>query len=61
MINPANDHHKLLLTSEAVAHSAEPLIGELRLTTNQGDVILAINRETAAALIEELTRFLDTE
>jgi hypothetical protein len=58
---PANDHASFLLSSEIIAQNAEPLIGEMTLTTDQGDLVLAINRETTEALIEELTTFLDTE
>lgn len=61
MTNPANDRYPLLTGSEIIAHHAEPLIGELRLTTDHGDIVLAINKDAAAALIEELETFLDTE
>lgn len=55
-----NDEPNRLLESEATALSAEPLIGMLLLTTDQGSVNLAINEAVATQLIEELETFLST-
>lgn len=57
----ANDRYPLLLSSEATPQSADPLIGELTLTTDQGDIVLALKQEPAENLAEELTSFLDAE
>lgn len=59
--HPANDNAAFLLSSEAIAQNAEPLIGELTLTTDQGDIVLAINKDGADELAGQLASFLDTE
>lgn len=61
MIKPANDHDPVLLTSEAIAQGADPLIGELTLVTDRGTFCMVIKKESAEDLIEQLTSFLDTE
>lgn len=61
MTAPANDNPGFLLSSEILAQNAEPLIGQLTLNTDQGDIVVSINRVTAEALVEELATFLDTE
>jgi hypothetical protein len=61
MSKPANDHHPLILSSEIIALSTEPLVGEITLTTDKGDFVLAISQEQAGALLDELAVFLDTE
>jgi hypothetical protein len=61
MMPPDNDKDDLLLSSEIIALSTEPLIGQLRLTTDNGDVVMAVNAESAQALVEELITFLDTQ
>lgn len=61
MSTPANDRFPLLLSSEAIAQSAEPLMGELTLTTDRGDVVVAISKNAAEDLIEQLVSFLDAE
>lgn len=61
MTEPANDNPGFLLSSEILTQNAEPLIGQLTLSTDQGDIIVTINQDAALALIEELAAFLDTE
>ncbi len=61
MTKPANDRDPVLLTSEAVAQSAEPLIGELTLVTDRGTICIVINKASAEELIEQLVSFLDAE
>jgi hypothetical protein len=61
MTHPANDHLPLIISSEIIAQSADPLIGELTLTTDSGDMVLAITEQAARDLIDELTSFLDVE
>jgi hypothetical protein len=61
MTQPANDHDRILISAEIIGQSAEPLIGEMTLTTDLGDVVLVVNKEAAELLIEELTAFLDTQ
>lgn len=57
----ANDHHNFLILSEVIAQNADPPIGEMTLTTDQGDIVLVIDQEAAEDLIEQLTAFLDME
>lgn len=61
MTKPANDRAPVLLTSEAITQSAEPLIGELTLVTDRGTSCMVINKASAEDLIEQLISFLDTE
>jgi len=61
MTEPANDHLPLVISSEIIAQSADPLIGELTMTTDSGDVVLALTEQAARDLIDALTSFLDTE
>jgi hypothetical protein len=62
MTQPANDHDRILISAEIIGQSAEPLIGEMTLTTDLGDVVvLVVNKEAAELLIQELTAFLDTQ
>lgn len=56
----ANDH-RIIRSSEVAAFRTNPSIGEMILTTNTGNVVLAIDREQAQALLLELANFLDVE
>lgn len=51
----------MIRSSEVVAFPANPSIGEVILTTNTGNVVLAIDREQAQVLLLELANFLDAE
>jgi hypothetical protein len=61
MAKPNNDKDDLLLSAEIAELSAAPLIGQLILTTDNGNVVMAINQESAQALVEDLISFLNTE
>jgi hypothetical protein len=50
----------MILSSEIIAFSANPSISEIILTTNSGNIVLAIKREQAEALLDQLANFLDT-
>lgn len=56
-----NDQLNRLMDCEITALSADPLVGVMLLSTDQGNVHVAINTALAELLIEELTTFLDTE
>jgi len=56
-----NDQPNRLMDCEITALSAEPLVGGMLLSTDQGDVHLAINEAVAELLIEELQTFLSAE
>ena len=53
--------HSRLLTVETVTLAAKPLTGKLTLTTDKGEIVVAINEDTAFALLEKLMDFLDPE
>ena len=50
-----------LLSTESVTLAAKPLTGKLTLTTDKGAVVVAINEDTAFALLETLMDFLDPD
>jgi hypothetical protein len=57
----AASDHRMIRSSEVAAFSANPSIGEMILTTDLGNVVLAIDREQAESLIDQLASFLDQE
>ena len=57
----AASDHRMIRSSEVAVFSANPSIGEMILTTNLGNVVLAIDREQAESLLDQLASFLDTE
>jgi hypothetical protein len=61
MTEPANHHLPLIVSSKIIAQSADPLIGELTLTTDSGDMVLALTEQAAWDLIDNMASFLDVE
>jgi hypothetical protein len=59
MTQIANDNLPKLVSAEILIQSADPLVGELALTTDSGEIVLALNKEAATVLLERLVSFLE--
>lgn len=56
----ATDHYELL-SVEAVAPASNSTFGTLTMITDKGPIFVAINHDTAFALIEKIVDFLDPD
>ena len=57
MTQMANDNLPMLVAAEIVTQSVDPLVGELALTTDSGEIVLALNKDAATVLPERLVSF----